>query len=229
MPFKKIMMVVSICLIAGLVACSGSSTKEKIYDHLEEAVTLEEAFEKQQDTIVDLEKNEQQLYGKIIDLGMDDFDKIKDLSQQAIETIEKRSKKVELEKESITASKEEFIKTEDLIDELEDKKTRDKAEKMYDVMMNRYQAYDSLNKAYTTSLKLEKELYTMLQKKDIEQETLTEHITKINDSYQEVLEANKDFNTHTTKYNKLKQEFYKVADIEVEYEDGKPADKKDSK
>ncbi len=221
-------MVLSLCLIVGLAACSGSSTKEKIYDHLEKAVTLEDAFEKQQDTIVDLEKKEQELYGKIIDLGMDDFDKIKDLSQQAIETIEKRSNKVDVEKESITASKEEFMKIEDLIDELEDKDIKDKAKKMYDVMMKRYQAYDSLNKAYTTSLKLEKELYTMLQKEDIEQEALTEHITKINDSYQEVLEANKAFNTHTTKYNKLKQEFYKAADIEVEYEDGKSADKKNS-
>ncbi|MBT2216187.1 hypothetical protein F3157_06960 [Virgibacillus dakarensis] len=223
------MIMFSLSVIAVLSACNGASTEEKIYDHLEEAVTLEAAFEEQQKPIVDLEKKEQELYAQIIDLGMDDFDKIKDLSQQAIETIEKRSDKIGKEKESIEASKDEFVKMEDLVDKLEDKKVKDKAKEMYDAMMKRYKAYDSLNKAYRNSLKLEKELYTMLQKEDVEQETLTDHISKINDSYQNVLEANKKFNTCTTTYNALKKEFYQAAEIEVEYDNDTSADKKDTK
>lgn len=229
MSFKKILLFLSISAIAVLSACSGSSASEKIYDHLEEAVALEDGFEKQQDPIVALEKKEQDLYAQIIDLGMDDFDEIKDLSKQAIKSIDKRADKVEAEKESIEASKEEFEKTEDLMDDLDDEKAKETATEMYDVMMKRYKAYNTLNEAYTKSLKLEKELYTMLQKEDVEQEALTDHITKINDSYQAVLEANKQFNTYTTKYNELKKEFYKAADIEVEYEDDTSADKKETK
>lgn len=202
-----------------LTACNGASTSEKIYDHLEKAVTLEQAFEKQQDDIVKLEKKEQKLYSKIIDLGMDEFDKIKTVAEEAIGIIEKRKEQIKIEKESIDASKEEFKKVKDLLDELEEKKTKEKAKEMYDVMMERYDGYDKLNDAYTKSLKLEKELYTMLQDKDLKQEKLTKHIKKINESYTKVLAANKNFNTYTEKYNKLKKEFYNAANIEVKYKE----------
>ncbi|WP_227001773.1 YkyA family protein [Virgibacillus necropolis] len=218
MLYRKLAIIILLSVIALLSACSGASTSEKIYDHLEEAVTLEEAFEKQQDDIVKLEKKEQELYSQIIDLSMDEFDKIKSISQEAISVIEKRKEKIKLEKESIDASKEEFKKIEGLIEDLEEKKAKDRATKMYDVMMDRFDAYDKLNDAYTESLKLEKELYKMLQEEDLKQETLTEHIKKINDSYKKVLEANENFNTFTEKYNQLKKEFYESANIEVNYE-----------
>lgn len=191
-----------------------------MYDHLEEAVSLENAFEEQQDDIVKLEKKEQELYSQIVDLSMEEFDKIKSIAGEAIGVIEKREDKIELEKDSIDASKEEFSKVKDLIGDLEDKKAKDKANKMYDIMMKRYDGYDKLNDAYTQSLKLEKELYTMLQKEDLKQETLTEHIKKINASYKKVLDANEQFNTLTEKYNKQKKEFYDVAKIEVKYDNG---------
>ncbi|WP_404452451.1 YkyA family protein [Virgibacillus necropolis] len=219
MLYRKIAIIILISVIAMLSACSGASTSEKIYDHLEKAVTLEEAFEKQQDEIVKLEKKEQELYSKLINLGMDEFDKIKSVAQEAIGVIEKRKDKIEVEKESIDASKEEFNKVKELIGELEEEKAKEKANKMYDVMMDRYDAYYKLNEAYTQSLKLEKELYSMLQKKDLKQETLTKHIKKINESYKKVLEANENFNTYTEKYNKLKKEFYEAAKIEVKYEE----------
>jgi len=214
--------IVIILLISGMVilsACNRASTSEQMYDHLEKAVSLEKAFEKQQDDIVKLEKKEQELYGKIIDLSMDEFDKIKSISEEAIGVIEKRSKNIQLEKESIDVSKEEFKKIKDLIGDLEEKKAKEKANKMYDVMMKRYDAFYKLNDAYNKSLKLEKELYTMLQQKDLKQETLTEQIKEINDSYEKVLAANENFNTHTQSYNKLKKEFYDVAKVKVKYED----------
>ncbi|ASK63635.1 hypothetical protein CFK37_16460 [Virgibacillus phasianinus] len=216
--YRGIAIILLISIITLLSACSGASTSEKIYDHLEKAVTAEKAFEKQQDDIVKLEKEEQKLYSQIIDLSMDEFDKIKSIAVEAIGVIDKRKEKIALEKESIEGSKEEFEKVKELIGELEKEKAKNKANKMYDVMMNRYDAYYTLNDAYAKSLKLEKELYTMLQKEDLKQETLTEHIKKINESYKNVLAANKNFNAYTEKYNKLKKEFYKAAKIEVTYE-----------
>lgn len=222
---KKIVILLFIAVISLLSSCSGASTSEKIYNHLEKAVTLEETFEKQQKEIVKLEKKEQELYSQIIDLSMDEFDKIKSISQEAIDTIDKRKELISLEKESIDASKEEFMEVKDLIGELEEEKAQEKANKMYDVMMNRFDAYDKLNQAYTQSLKLEKELYTMLQKEDLKQETLTEHIEKINESYKKVLEFNENFNGYTEKYNQIKKEFYEAANIKVKYEDAKQKEK----
>lgn len=228
MPIKKLAVIIAIGLIAILTACGGASTQEKIYNHLEEAIALETDFEKHQNEITELEKKEQEIYGTIIDLGSDEFDEIKNASQQAIEMIEERSEKMKAEKESIHNSQDEFEKTDKLIDKLEDEKAQNKGREMYDVMMNRYKTYDTLYESYTKSLQLDKELYTMLQKEDVEQEDLTTHITKVNESIEKVLEANEKFNKDTTAYNDLKKEFYNVADIDVKYEDAQ-GDSKESK
>ncbi|WP_174613109.1 YkyA family protein [Virgibacillus ihumii] len=230
MKFKKHLSLLFILIIvAVLSACSNTSASEKIYNHLEKAVELEEEFEKQQDKIVKLEKKEQNIYSKIIDLSMDDFDKIKKLSDKALKSIEKRAEKIEMEKESIHASKEEFIKIKDLIDQLENKQAKDTAEKMFSVMMERYNAYDKLYQAYSKSLERETKLYKMLQKKDLKQETLSNHIKKLNNSYEKVIDANKTFNSRTAEYNELKEKFYKQADIKVEYEDNASSKDKNNK
>lgn len=226
---KKSFLILILFLSAIVTACSGASTSEKIYDHLEKAVELEDTFVKQQDPIVELEKKEQEIYSQIIDLGMNEFEKIKELSKQAIENIEKRKEKIELEKESISASKEEFTKIDGMIEDLEEEKAKESAQEMYTVMTNRYDAYDQLYEAYSKTLKLEKDLYTMLQKEDLEQETLTKHIEKVNKSYQKVIKVNEKFNELTTEYNALKEEFYSAAGIDAEYENNAPTGDKNSK
>ncbi|WP_337017208.1 YkyA family protein [Oceanobacillus massiliensis] len=218
MHLKKLSFILLITLIALLTACSSQSTEEQIHSHLEEAVNLEEGFENQQGEITDLEVQEQEIYNQIIDLGMEDFEKIKELSEQALGTIDEREEKIELERESIETSKEEFVKIEDLITELDDGTAKEKAENMYEMMNKRYTAYGQLNDAYVTSLEQERELYEMLQQEDIEQETLTEQINAINESYEKVLSSNEEFNNYTMEYNELKKEFYEVAELDVTYE-----------
>src|SRR5699024_5103914 len=208
-----------------LSACSGALTAEEIYDHLEKSVTLEETFVEQQDAITELEQKEQSLYDEIFDLSMDDFNRIKELSKEAIASIEERRDKVELEKESMDSSKEEFEQVKDLIADLDnedEKKAKDKANKMYDIMMDRYDAYGEIYDAYMDSLDLETELYTMLQDENLEQEALSDHLDNINESYQKVIDTNEAFNEATVEYNALKKEFYEAADIEVEYDDDAP-------
>lgn len=200
-----------------LSACSGESVEEKIHTHLEEAVTLEEDFKAQQSEITDLEKQEQEIYKQIIDLGMDELDKIIELSEEAITIINERKEKLDIEKESITKAEEEFQSIESLLDDLEEETVKTKAEEMFQTMINRYNSYEELYNAYTESLEYEKELYTMLQEKELEQETLNEQIAKINESYEEILSANDQFNEHTIAYNELKQEFYEAANINVTY------------
>ncbi|WP_226376901.1 YkyA family protein [Oceanobacillus halotolerans] len=219
MSLKKLRLVVAIGLMLFLIACNSTSTQDQIYNHLEEAVSLEEVFENQQQPIAELEKQEQALYNEIIDLTMEELDQIQELSKDAISLIEEREEKIELEKDSISASKEEFSKIESLLDEIEEEDVKRQGKEMYDVMMNRYDAYDDLYEVYTESLSLEKTLYEMLQEEETEQEQLTNHITEINETYQKVLEANDQFNAYTVEYNELKEEFYRLAGIEVTYEE----------
>ncbi|WP_139343320.1 YkyA family protein [Virgibacillus siamensis] len=220
MNLKKLLSFILILfLLTALTACNSASASDKIYNHLEKSVELEKTFEKQQNPIVKLEKKEQKIYSEIIDLKMDEFDKIKKLSQRALKSIEKRSKKIEMEKDSIHASKEEFKKIDDLIGNLEDGKAKKTAEKMFNVMMDRYKAYDVLYDAYEKSLKLETKLYKLLQKEDLEQKALTKNIKRLNKSYEKVLDANKKFNSRTAEYNELKEKFYELAEINVDYEE----------
>lgn len=202
-----------------LSACSSVSVEEQIHTHLEEAVVLEDDFKSQQSEITDLEKREQEIYSQIIDLGMDDFDEITKLAQDAEVLINEREEKLNLEQESIGKAQAEFELIEDLISELEEATVKEKGEEMYHTMIERYTTYDELYSAYTTSLKLEKELYEMLQQEEIEQETLNEHIEKINSSYETILSSNDTFNELTIEYNNLKKEFYDAAEIEVSLEE----------
>ncbi|SHG24190.1 YkyA family protein [Ornithinibacillus halophilus] len=216
MRFKKTAIALTISMAAILTAC-GESVDTEIYNHLEEAVTLEEGYEEQQETIAKLEKQEQEIYSQIIELGIDDFDQIKELSKEALAIIAERQEKIDIEKESIDSAREEFLNTESLITEIEEEKAKETAEKMYQTMEERYNAYDDLYQAYSDSLSLEEELYTMLQSEDIKQEEITEHIQKVNSSYQTVIEANNQFNEYTVQYNDLKKEYYEIADINVSY------------
>lgn len=210
---KNICLYIGLILVVALSACSGSSTEQKIYDHLQEAVQLEKGFEEQQDLIVDLEKTEQDIYEQIADLETEESDEIKKLSKQAIESIEERSDKVALEKESIDDSRAEFEKIKELIEKIEDKEVKEKVEEMYDVMMERYESYDQLHESYLTSLEEEKTLYTLLQKEDLTQEEYTDQVTVLNEVYEQVIDKNDEMNKATNDYNALKEEFYDMAEI----------------
>ncbi|MEI3598846.1 MULTISPECIES: YkyA family protein [unclassified Oceanobacillus] len=218
MLWKKRILIFGLLLII-LSACSSESTEEKIHTHLEETVLLEQEFEAQQSEITELEKQEQEIYAKVIDLGMDDFEEITQLSQDAITIIEERGEKIDTERESINGAKEEFQSIEALLEDLEEGDAQTKGEEMYQTMIERYDTYDELYEAYKESLNLETELYTLLQEEEVEQDELNEQIEKINEKYEQILTANDAFNELTVEYNNLKQDFYEAANMEVTFEE----------
>ena len=202
-----------IVLLITMFGCSTKSAEEQIHQQLTKAMELEEAFKQQQPKITKLETEEQEIYSQIIAHDMEDEEKLQELVEQAIASIDERAEEVEVEKESIEASKKEFSKIEDLLLQIEDKETRETAKEMYERMNDRYDAYDDLYTVCQKTLQLEKELYTMIVEKTPQQE-LTEHIQKINENYELVLDANEQFNTYTLEYNDLKDEFYDTANLE---------------
>lgn len=215
---KKSFLIVGILLLF-LAACSGQSIEEKIHAHLEEAVNLEKEFKEQQSEITDLERREQEIYDEIINLGMEDFAEIEELSQEALAIIDERREKIEIERESIMNAKEEFQSIESLLENIKEDQVRSIGEEMYQIMMERYDTYDEIYKTYDLSLDLETELYNLFQDEGIEQEELNEHIESINETYEQVLDANNLFNELTKQYNNLKEEFYKKANIKVKFEE----------
>ncbi|WLV25631.1 YkyA family protein [Aciduricibacillus chroicocephali] len=203
-------------LIVFLAACGGSPA-EKMHKNMEESVGIEKKAADVQDKIISLEKKEKQSYDKLISLDDHKMKEIKKLSNDAKSNIDKRRVLVKEEKEIMNDSKENFQKIEGQIDKLKTKKEKVKAKAMHKAMMERYKLYGKLNKAYKRSLADEKEMYSLLAKKDATHDQVKNVIEKVNKSYDKLVQANKSFNVQTEKYNDFKKAFYKTTDLDVSY------------
>ncbi|GGP14636.1 YkyA family protein [Oceanobacillus neutriphilus] len=219
MSKKVYMFAIIISSILLITACSSKSSEEKIHDHLEEAINLEEDYETLQGEIEELELQEKEIFNQIVDLDMDQFDQIQELSQDAISLSDQKKDKLGEERESIEASEEEFVQVESIITDLEDENVKQDAEEMFEIMTNRYETYYDLNDTYQTSVEQEKELYEMLQLEELEQEEVTSHLEALNENYETIISLNEEFNQLTAEYNEAKRTFYEASDLNVTYED----------
>jgi len=194
-----------------------------MHGKLEQVVELEKEFEDQQDPLVKLEKSEQEIYAKIISLGLEKMDEIKSLSDEALASVAKREEYMNKEEESIQKSKEAFEKVKPIMEDMDEdeKDLKAKADDLYNVMMDRYEVHDQLYANYTTGLNYDKELYEMFKNKDVKIDALEEQINKINEVYQKVLANNEEFNKLTKQYNEQKLDFYKKAGVEIKVEETK--------
>ncbi|MGP4040448.1 YkyA family protein [Gracilibacillus sp. D59] len=200
-----------------LAGCSGESAANDMYDHLEKTVELEQPFAEQQEPFQALEKEEQELYNQIIELTADQMDEITSLSEQAITTIEDRKELLQTELESMQKAEQEFSQVKEYIDDL-DEEPKKIAEEMIQTMEQRYKVYQQLNDAYLASLDQDKKLYELFMDEKLTEEELRNQIDTVNQSYDDIMEINKQFNELTDTYNQLKEDFYKAADLNVVYE-----------
>lgn len=200
-----------------LVACSGESVEEQMYQHMEESVRLESEFVAQQEPLSELERKEQEIYQEISELSVEEFDQIKELADLAIESIEQRKELIEAELSSIENSKKEFDKIKPLVEGLDDEELKAVAIELLDMMEERYQAYLTLHEAYQTSLDYDTELYELLKKEDLEEPEFTEQIEKVNGQYQVIIDSNGAFNDATETFNSMKREFYNLTDLNITY------------
>lgn len=207
------MFILLLCLLSG---CLGPAPEERMYMILEEVVTLEDPFKEQQQPLLELEKKEADLYNKIMDLGMKEFEQVVSLSKEALTLVEERESKIKIEYDSIMSSRDKFNEFNEEIVRINDDKLLQSAQELKSKMEDRYKSYEILYENYKKSISLDKELYSMLQREDLEMKQLETQITKINKSYQLVMEQNNEFNKLTEQYNDLKIKFYEEAKLNVE-------------
>lgn len=206
-----------ILIIVILSGCSNKkSAVEEMYDVLETVVSKEKVFEQQQEPLVALEKEEKDLYDKILSLGMKEQDQIVKLADKAIASTAKREEHMEKETESLKESEKEFLKVKDIKNRLEDPEVKKAANELYETMMQRYKAHDVLYKDYSEAVKNDKKLYEMFKNKDIALEDLETQVKDLNESYQKVFSANENFNKFTEQYNEKKLTFYKKSGLKSE-------------
>jgi hypothetical protein len=198
-----------------LAGCFGQSSEEKMFEVLEAVVNQEKGFEDQQQPLVDLEKKEKELYEKIISLGSKEKEQIVKLSDEALTVVSERKEHMENEQKSLKSSREKFETISPIIQELDDKELKNKASDLYEIMSSRYEIHDKLYDYYMKGIQYDKELYNMLKDKEASLGKLDDQVSKINQTYEKVIEANKQFNQKTKKYNETKLDFYKKAGFNV--------------
>jgi hypothetical protein len=217
----RIIRIIMAVVISGflLTGCmSKESSAEKLYQVLENVVDAEKEFEEQQEPLVELERKEKDIYNEIMTLGMKQHEKIIMLSDEALSIIEKRKNHLQLEIDSINASKREFTKAQEVIKDIKDTDQKKKAEDLSKIMQKRYQLHNKLSKEYLSALERDRELYLMLKEESTSYDKLEAHIVDSNTTYQKVFEANEEFNDVTAQYNEKKLEFYKEAGLNLEEE-----------
>jgi rubrerythrin len=205
---------VAVFVLMGCVG--GSSPQENIYKVLEETVAKEENYVEVQKPLQGLEEKEKEIYSKIMNLGMKEFDKIVKLSDDALKNISERKEYIEKERKAMKEAKDKFSNLDSYISKLEDEKLKSEAGKLEKTMKDRYQLHEELTNSYLDSLSLDKELYEQFKKKELTMEELEKQITSINEAYEKTIKLNKEYNTKTEQFNKLKQGFYSTAGIETE-------------
>lgn len=201
--------IIAISFLVMVTACNGEDkvTKE-IAEHLDATVQIEKEFEENQEKIFELEKADEKLYNEIIGLGSDDLAQVQTIAEEAIELLNERMEYVELERTSLEESREKFEKIEPLIEKVTDEEQNEHLEKMYKTMIERYEAYENVYDNYSKSIRLTQELYKLFQQEKFNEKEVYSIIGNVNDSYDNVLEANELFNQQTVLYNDLKEEYY---------------------
>ncbi|WP_100404631.1 YkyA family protein [Bacillus solitudinis] len=206
-----------VLLILLLTACGNQST-EQIYTYLEKAVELEEPFQQQQEPLQEAEKKEFQWYEEAITLGMDEFEKVLSLSDEALASIDEREKMIMIEKESIERSFEEFNKIKLEFENIEDETILSDLEKLTETMENRYEAYQDLFDIYNQTIEEDRKLYTLLKDEDLDISTLQSQINTVNEQYELVMNSKENFNKLTDSYNEQKKLFYESVGLDVHYQ-----------
>ncbi|WP_053070320.1 YkyA family protein [Alkalihalobacillus pseudalcaliphilus] len=199
-----------------LTGC-GNDVADKVFEHLEKAVELEAPFTEQQELISQAEENEQELYDEVIDLSMEEFEKILSLTEEALASIETREEAVAVEKESIEAGYQEFLKVEELESEIKDDEGLPPFQGLVENMHARYNSYQDLHNAYVDSLELDRALFELLQQEEeFDLVELQQLIEDVNASYQVINEARDIFNEYTAQYNNDKQSYYSESNLSWE-------------
>lgn len=206
-----VVLLFSVVMMAG---CLNSGSPEGSIDKILDKTSEKESdFVENQKPLNELEREEKEIYEKIIKLGMKEYDQIVELSDEALKNIEKREDLIEKEQESMEASEKQFNKMEGKTEKIEDQKVKKEAVKMESTMSERYSLYEELYEAYQQSLANDRQLYELFKKEDLKMDELQIQIDKINKSYARVVKANKKFNEVTKKFNQEKESFYETAGL----------------
>src|SRR5699024_8235124 len=112
-----------------------------------------------------------------------------------------------------------YEKSEKQIKKLEGETEKELGKEMYEVMMNRYDTYNKLRDIYDKGSEEKINFYNLMKEEEEKEETIHEQVEVVNKNNEEIINLNNKINKNTEQYNKLKKEYYKEIDLNVEFKD----------
>jgi hypothetical protein len=162
-----------------------------------------------------MESEESSLFKEIMDAGMKNEGRVKDLSEAALTNLQKRRELMKKEQESILASKKEFDKLKGPLSKINNIKRKKEVTELFQTMEDRYKIHNQLFESYKKGLYLDDSLYKMLLNKSLNIELFEKQIDKTNEAFSVVMKSNEDFNAKTQLFNNEIQSFYKNSGLKT--------------
>lgn len=187
-----------------LGACSGSTPEEQLDNVLNDTFEAENEYREAQVEMEQLESNEQQLFESIMALTQDEQEEVRDLAQQAIDSVDERLALLETERNSMDEAQENFSEIDSVIEETDDQEISSDLNALKEKMQERFDAHENFAVEYEEMSTRQRELYELLQDEETELQTLQAKTAEVNEQNTAVQEAVTAFNEHTEQFNEMR-------------------------
>lgn len=197
--------IAALLLLAG---CSHLIGKQEVLSAVQKMAAYEKDAIEEQKKLTELEQKQNALYARMMSYGFKHFTKVEQLAKEALTIIEERRKYLAGEYKAMHSGKRQLNVIKREMSGLHDEHAKQQINQFIEVAEQRYETYDKLYVQYKEMLTLEKELYILLQNKDVTAERLQQQIDRINERYWNIMDINGQFNVYTKKYNREKKQLY---------------------
>jgi Putative cell-wall binding lipoprotein len=197
--------IVVLLLLAG---CSHLIDKQEVLSAFQKMTAYEKDAIEEQKKLMEFEQKQNAIYAHMMSYGFKHFTKVAQLAKEALMNIEEREKYVAREYKAMHSAKRQLNMAKRKTNGLHDERVKQQINQFIEVAEQRYETYDKLYAEYKEMLALEKELYILLQNKDVTAERFQRQIDRINERYQNIMDINEQFNAYTEEYNREKKQLF---------------------
>jgi hypothetical protein len=191
-----------------LTGCSHLIDKQEVLSAFQKMTAYEKDAIEEQKKLTEFEQKQNAIYAHMMSYGFKHFTKVAQLAKEALMNIEEREKYVAREYKAMHSAKRQLNMAKRKTNGLHDEQVKQQINQFIEVAEQRYETYDRLYAEYKEMLALEKELYILLQNKDVTAERFQRQIDRINERYQNIIDINEQFNAYTKEYNREKKQLF---------------------
>ena len=199
-----------LCGVLLLSGCSfGSSTDEELAKVMTEMNAAEETSLEAQAELSKLEKSEQTLFNKMMDLTQEEQEELKTKVTEIEELLKQRLDYIDEEEAAVKKAKESVKTLESIVGKVSEEEKAE-VEKLRDTVNERYELHSVFVESYKKLTDTQKELYEMLITEETDLAKLEQQVDEVNQQNDAVKSAIVDFNEATASLNELKDKTFSL-------------------